>query len=478
MPYHPAIGRTKTRAWSLVERPRSIHGPTAQGVGTSMPRSKVILFGALLFTTAAIAIAPLPVRGQFAQYTQPGTVNRGGPEVTREGFEQALEEAPWHLGAVRVDPWIGVRNASWTANPLGASEGTEAEEADFTVSGGAGLRAHLPTGHSVFWTAHVLPEYQWWAEQDQRARLNGRYGVGVFGFLNRMTLEASARRVEQLGVLTAEAPQEINSRQDVFRVANETLLGFATSVFAEVSESRTRAALEAEEAQAAPGFRALDRDERRIRTGLRYRPRDRWTLGLGVEWTEAESVGPGRDLSNSGTAPLVEVLYDGPSFWASGAAEFRSLEAESESGFRDTDTETYSVQVGVDGNRVSPAIYARRNLSLALSEQFSHFTSETFGATVGLQLGYRTDLLAFGELGQNEFVVREGAAPLDRVDDLTSYGAEISFRIGRGFAARLGGYRTEFDSNVPGEDRTLEVLQAGLTLSLGGRGRGSGSDWL
>lgn len=437
---------------------------------------KSTLTGAFLVTMAAATVAPLPVRGQFAQYTQPGAVSGAGPELTREAFEAALAEAPWHLGSVRVDPWFGLSDLSWSANPLGTTEGMD-PEGDLTASAGAGLRAHLPTGHSLFWTAHALPEYRWWAEQDGRNRLNGRYGAGVFGFFNRMTLEASGRRQEELAVVSAELPQEVNGRQDVFRLAGEVHLGFATSVFAAVSESRARVALKPEERAAVGELRALDRNERALRTGLRYRPRERWSLALGVEWTEADSVGT-RDLSSSGTAPVAEVRYTGPKFWASGAAAFRSLEAEEGSEFRDTDTETYSVELGIEGNRLSPTVYARRSLALAVSEEFSHFTVDTFGASVAMALGYRTQVRAFGEVGENEFAAREEIGALRRVDDVTSYGVDLSFGITRGLAVRVGGYRTELESNLPGNDRILEVLTSGITLGVGGLERGAGSGWL
>lgn len=442
----------------------------AIGSGKSIALAAVVL--------VAAAAAPQPASGQFAQYTQPGTVSRGGPEVTREGFEQALEEAPWHLGPIRLDPWIGLRNLSWSSNPQAGTEGTEAEqEDDLTASGGAGLRAHLPTGHNVFWTAHALPEYVWWAEQDERNRLNGRYGAGVFAFFNRLTLEASGRRQEQLGVVSTELPQEVNSRRDTFRLATETRLGFAVSLFAEASEARTRTVFEEAERATGGGLRGLDRDERSLRGGLRYRPRERWTLGVGMEWTESEAEGETRDHSTTGSGPVVEVRYTGPKFWASAGAAFRSLEAEGESTFRDTDTETYSVNLGVDGNRLSPAVYARRELSLAVSEGFSHFTTETVGASLGLPLGHRTQLRAFGEVGEAEFTAEAGAAadPVDRVDDITSYGFDLTLRLGRRLGIQVGGHVTDFDSSVPGEDRTLEVLRTGISLGLG---TGGGSGWL
>lgn len=430
-----------------------------------------IAFCTACFLCAA-AVAPRPARGQFAQYTQPGTVSRGGPSVTRAGFETALAEAPWHLGPVRVDPWIGLRNVSWSANPLGASE-EGSPKSDLLASGGAGVRAHLPTGHNLFWTVHALPEYSWWAREHDRNRLNGRYGAGLFGFFNRVTLEMSARRQEQLGVVSAEQPQEVNSRRDIFTLATETRLGFATSVFAEATETRIRNVLNRAELAAAGGLRGLDRNEGRLRGGLRYRPRERWTLGAGVEWTESDSTDTARDLSSRGTAPLVEVVYSGPKFWTSANAELRSLRARPGSEFKNTDTETYSVQLGVDGNRLSPAVYARRSLSLSVSENYSHYTTDTFGASVAMTLGYRTQLRAFGELGTADFAALDPAVPA-RMDDITSYGIDLNVRLSRRLNAHLGGYHTRFDSNLPGEDRVLDVLQTGVSLGFGR----SGSEWL
>lgn len=429
-----------------------------------------------------IALAPAPVRGQFAQYTQPGTVARGGTEVTREGMEQALSEARWNLGAIRIDPWIGLRNVSWTENPSGrpdAASGAAANtEGDLSASGGAGLRAYLPTGHSVFWAAHVLPEYTWWRDQSERSRLNGRYGLGMFAFFNRLTLQLTGRRQEQQSVVSAEVPAEVNNRRDELALAAETRLGFATSFFAEASTTRTRNSLEDEDALIGTSLRSLDRDENSVRTGLRYRPRERFTLGVGYEWTETDSEDPAegagrqaRNLSNTGTAPVVELRYTGPKFWASGSAAFRSIEAEGASEFRDTDTETYALGLGLTGNRLSPAVYARKTLSLALSEEYSHFTNESVGASLELGLGRRVRLRAYGEVGEAEFLPRLDETPV-RMDDLTAYGAELTIGLGRGLSAHVGGSRTEFDSNLPGEDRTLDVVRAGITLGLGGGGTG------
>lgn len=415
---------------------------------------------------ALAAVAPTWAEGQFSQYTQPGTSSPAGAATTKEGMDDALDQARWQAGPLRIAPWIGLRNLSWNDNPAAAPEGQEAE-GDLSATAGAGLTAYLPTGPDVYWTAHALPEYVWYADQTDRRRLNGRYGAAVFGFFNRLTLEATARRVEALGVISSEAPEQANSREDRLGVGTEVELGFSTSVFARVETGRVRNLLNQEERESGPPLQLLDRDEDRLRAGLRYRPRARWSLAAGMEWTETRVLSEERDLSSSGEAPLVQVTYRGPKFHASAEAVFRTLKPEGDSIFPETDATTFGLQLGVDGNRLSPTLYARRSLSLAISQGFSHFETEVAGLSAAFDLGHRTGLRAFVEGGRSDFTALSPEVPA-REDDLTAFGGEVSFDAGRFLKLHLGGYRSDFDSNLPGQDRTLTVLTTGVSLGLTG----------
>lgn len=422
-----------------------------------------------LASTAALAaaltlLAPAGARGQFAQYTQPGTVSAGEAGTSREGLDRALEEALWRWGPVRVDPWIGLRDLAWRSNPTAATE-DQGPEGDLSATAGAGLRAYLPTGPSVVWSAHALPEYAWFADDESRRRLNGRYGAGVFTFFNRLTFQATATRTEALEILSVEVPEEATSRRDALALAGEVHLGFSTSVFAGASTATIENLLNEEERETGPAFQRLDRDEDRLRAGLRYRPRERWSFGAGMEWTETRLPGDGRDLSNTGEAPVVEVTYTGPKFSLSTQAAFRTLEPEGDSDFPETETTTYGAELGIDGNRLSPVLYARRTLSLAISEGYSHFETEVVGLSTDLRLGHRTGLRAFGETGRSDFTALDPGVP-PREDDHLSYGIELGLRFGRGLNLTVGGHRSEFDSNLPGEDRTLTVITTGIDLSL------------
>jgi len=424
-----------------------------------------------LARTAALAaalatIAPNWAQGQFSQYTQPGAGASGGVAVNKEEMDRALDEARWHAGPVRVAPWIGLRDVSWNENPGAAPEGQDAE-GDVSVTAGAGLTAYLPTGPDVYWTAHALPEYLWYADQSDRRRLNGRYGAGVFGFFNRLTLEATAQRIDALGILTAEVPEQANSREDRVALGGEVELGFSTSVFVQAGTGRIRNLLNEEERESGPQLQLLDRDEDRLRAGLRYRPRERWSVALGMEWTETELASEARDLSSSGEAPVVELDYRGPKLFASAEVELRSLEPEGDSLFPATDVTTYGLRLGLEGNRLSPTLYARQSLALALSEGYSHFETQVVGLGTSLSLGQRTRLRVFAETGRSDFNALSSEVPA-REDDLTSFGGEVSFAAGRFLSFSLGGYRTELDSNLPGQDRSLSVLSTGVSLGLTG----------
>ena len=424
-----------------------------------------------LARTAALAaalatVAPTLAEGQFSRYTQPGASGAPDAPASKEAMDEALAEARWQAGALRIAPWIGLRNLSWNDNPGATVEGQEAE-GDLSATAGAGLTVYLPTGPSVYWTAHALPEYVWYADQTDRRRLNGRYGAGVFGFFNRLTLEATARRTDALGILSAEAPEQANSRDDRLAAGAEVELGFSTSIFARAETGRIRNLLNEEERETGPQLQLLDRDEDRLRGGLRYRPRERWTFDLGMEWTETRVLSEERDLSTQGEAPIARVLYQGPKFSASAEAALRTLEPEGDSIFPETEATTYGVHLGIEGNRLRPALYARRTLSLAISQGYSHFETDLAGATLGVPLGHRTQVRVFAETGRSHFTAFSAEVPA-REDDLTSFGGEVTFDAGRFLDLRLGGYRSDFDSNLPGEDRTLTVITTGVSLGLSG----------
>ncbi len=423
-------------------------------------KTLVIAFAAALGTAGA-------VYGQFAQYTQPGTPTPGGNNVTREDLAEAVANARWHLGGLRVDPWAALRNVSWVKNPAGQPDSASGADSDVNAVGGAGLRAYLPTGPDVTWAAYALPEYVWWDKQTDRNRLNGRYGAGVFAYFNRLSFQASGTLAEQLGIITSEFPELANSRRAEGSVGSTLKLGFSTGLFAEVSTAKTENLLDKTERESGPQLQLLNRDERRLRTGLTYEPRPRWQLRAGVEWTEAKFDADSRDLSNTGTAPLFGIRYQGPKVTASVEAQRRKLEAADGSEFVDTDVTTYSGELLAKGTRLSVSVYGRRTLSFALADDYTHFQTDLVGVTASADLGRRTTFQVFAETGQEDFEPARPGVP-SRQDDVNSYGGELTMTLWRSARLHLGGSESTFDSNLPGLDRTLTTVRAGISFGIGG----------
>lgn len=419
----------------------------------------------VVIALAVALFAPAASWGQFSQYTQPGTVSPRQLKSQRQVLDEEAAKARWHLGKLRIDPWLALRDLNWSDNPGGRPKGAP-RQADLSATAGAGLAAFLHTSPKVIWTAHALPEYVWWKNETDRRRLNGRYGLGMFAFFNRLTLQATGRRTERVAILSAEVPEQGNTRQDELGVSSAVRLGYSTSFFAEAGRTKTRDLLNAAERASGPQFQLLDRDEDRLRAGLRYEPLDRWRFELGAEWTKADFLSSERDLSNSGTAPIVSMDYRGPRFSGFARAELRSLKPRPGSEFVPIDTTTASVQIASQGTRLSPAVYARRTLTFSIVEGYSSFTTNTAGVSLGMEVGRRAKLRTFAELGRSEYT-RVSAAVPDRTDDVSSVGAELTFTLARSANLVLGGSRTVFNSNLPGQDRSVATIRAGLTFGIG-----------
>ena len=88
-----------------------------------------------------------------------------------------MGDAPWRLGAVRVQPWLGLRDVAYIDNVFGSADDPES---DLTLTFGAGLKAYLPVGEKVVLAAHILPEYVWWRDNDQLSDWHYRYGAGGY----------------------------------------------------------------------------------------------------------------------------------------------------------------------------------------------------------------------------------------------------------------------------------------------------------
>lgn len=404
---------------------------------------------------------------QFQQYTPPGTTaDRPGDE--QERLEERMEQSLWQAGPLRLSPWIGLTNAALVSNSFNAPESGEQEE-DVTLTVGAGLLGIVPFGPKTFLTLEAVPQYVFWLEQDDRDSFNEWYTANLYGFFNRLYVEAAVGRRDQVQRRSSEFDIETNTRRDTAELTLELRLASAFHLYASgiYAEIRT---LEDETDPRIETFADQDRDDTVVRAGLRYKPRATSFIGAGVESSEAEFVRLERDRSNSGESPFVELQHESPSFFLTAQVVFRDLEPESEtSELVPVDETTGDLQLTfAPGWRMTYTPYARRDLSYAAGGDYSHFVRDRYGVKIGALLTDRWDTSLYAETGVDDFVPLAPGIP-PREDDFTSYGVDFGFRISPRFALSFGYSIDEWDSDFASFDRDndrirLSISTSGLTL--------------
>lgn len=429
-----------------------------------MRRAHVAL---VLSFAAAAALVSNPADAQFAQYTPPAGVSVER-EFSKELFDRSAADARWKLGPLRVDPWFAVRDVGLVEQPDVEEEG---DGSRLTATAGAGLRMYLPTGSKVMWAAHVLPEYIY-VDAEGESRLNGRFGAGVFGFFNRLTVRATAQRQDALDILSPEVLQRVNARSDRYDLAAEVRLVRTLHVHASTSRGSFENLSEEDDPAILRSLSVFDRDETVSRAGLRLRLRSGWVIGGGAEWSKVDFAPEATQRSNSGVSPYFELAHREGRLKVALDVALRSLEPEGDAPFVPFDDPTGSLDLsyGRDGSRLTPGVFFEKGVVYTLDPNSSYIESTRYGASLAVKLGRRSSLTTFATFGTDDFV---GLVPgPERSDDERGLGASFQMQLGRRLGFSIGGLREEYTSSQPGNDRELTTLRAGVTLG------GDRSPWL
>ena len=417
----------------------------------------------LLFVTAQ------PARAQFAQYTTPGGGSED-PRTRKEALDDAIANARWKLGALRLDPWFGLRDLGYLgdAERRDADETTEERDAQLTATVGAGLRAYLPVGSRVVLAAHALPEYIWAEDPDLR-RSNGRFGIGAFAFWNRLTFEVTAARRQELAIATSELLRRTDLRTEELGAAVDLNLRGSLYLFARATETTIENRVDEEDDAELGALSALDREERVERVGLRLKGRGGWALGVGVETSEVDFQQGALDLSHRGESPVLEVRRRSPRSSLSVDLVARSLTPRGAARFTPFDGLTGSavVALGLD-RRFQPGLSLRRGLLYSLEGSGTYAESDRLAATLKVRLGHRASVTALIESGRDDYLPSPGSP--DREDESLAFGASFEMRLLRSSHLVVGALREEYDSTVDANDRALTTIRAGITLKAGSSG--------
>jgi hypothetical protein len=409
---------------------------------------------------ALVALVVVPassiVHAQSSQYIAPGVFGRA-PEEARAALRAAVDNARWRLGPVRVEPWIALREVAWVDS---AEDELAGRDGDLTVAIGAGLRAYLPLGGRTVIAAHLLPEYVWWRERTDARRLAGRHGVGFFLHGARAGLEVTATASDLTTFLTPEIDSrgELDQRQVEAKLELPLSAKLGVAVRGGVAEIEARSLLDDDPFD----FAALDREERWLDAGLRWRPTSRLMVGAGVGRQETEfAPGALRDRSNEGESTYVELGWNRAKLSAS--ASWREQELEGEPG---SELESFRGSTGSARLAWTPragfslSLYGLRGLTYSVLAPDPYFLDERLGLEASVRVGQRLGLSAFREEGEHR------AAGGERTD-VTSTGGRVSVDVWRALRLDVGGRRTR--GGIAGADRSTTELRLGVAFG-GGQG--------
>lgn len=434
-------------------RPRTLKAPAGPG---DTGRSSRLAVGGLFVGLFVTGLAIGPSAPATAQYIPDIGAVQGAEIPLEDELKNAYDDSRWRLGTLKIEPFLGLRDASVVSNQ--DPESPDENETDFTATVGAGLRLYARPSAKVTFAAHALPDYVWWQEDSDRSRLNLGLGAGLFGHLNRFDFELSFRRTEQQLYFSSELPILQTSRRDLLKAAVELEIARGIKIFAVVRDLDIAASEED-----APIFARVDRTEQRAALGIRIESRKGLWAEVAYEDSEIEFEPTARPLSNEGQTIGVGVGFDDARLGGYLRVAFRDFEPLGESIFTPFDDVTGGAELLWQANRRLGLIaYASRGQSYALDEAQSYFIADRYGLTVRFRVG-RGFLQLTGGLGEDDY--ESALAGPDRVDDVEEASAQLSFPIRKLLVVSLTGSYTDYDSNLDGFDR--DITAYGVNISLG-----------
>lgn len=402
--------------------------------------------------------AVLGVVNVGAQYNSPVGLGANVEAPSKDRLESAYEEARWSFGPLRAQPWLGVRDASIVTLQERQTDGSIRETDDFTATAGAGIRLYARSSPKLVFAAHALPEYVWWQDDENKRGVNGRYGAGLFGYFNRLSVELSLRRVERQDIFSSEVQQLTSSRLDRgrLRVGVEAIRGVDVYVMAESNDySGNEDDLSI--------FRRLDRREDELTVGVRAKTARGYIGGIGYRDLETEFDSDSRSLSNEGSSFFVELGVEREKFSVTLDADRIDLEPTEGSVALAVDEWTHHLDLVWLANRaLEMQLYSRRDFEYAVFDGGSHWLRDRVGVVTRLK-GGRSFVDFIYAVGEDDL---EGLADgFGRVDDVTELRATLSVPLGDLLSLSIYGQLFDYDSNIDAFDRELSTY--GLAIDLG-----------
>lgn len=411
----------------------------------------------LSLAVVTMLAASLPVFAQLSTDEVPQ--HRTVPKS--EEIQDQLNDSRWHLGAIRLRPIFGLRDAGYNDNVFGSIDDPVADWGG-TVSAGADLL--LPMGRKLYLRGTANPQYTWYKKVASRRMMGGVYGGSILGLFNHLLIETGGSSSKTILPINSEVERATPGQQTSLFANTEVDVFERLAVFGSAERLKQRYESGGDLLDYDPG--QLERDETYVQGGLRYKPRSYFDVSIAAENARTEFVTATRN-DNQSTAIVGGIHYDRPRLFIALSAGNRRIEPRGAfSSFPAFNAPIGSyfatAQLGVP---LAIDVYGHRGImySLLSTDRYFDETRNGIGGTV--LFGRRLGLRAFTERGSNRYSL-VATSPLRRNDNVSIVGGGIAYRVYRNIVVMFIASDTRYDSNFDTFDRS--IFRLGATLSLTG----------
>jgi hypothetical protein len=412
---------------------------------------------AFLFLGAALAASA--ARAQLTSDDVP----QGRTIPAKEEVDADMQAARFHLGPIRMIPTIAVRDAGYDNNVFGTTV-NPVSDWSFTIRGG--LRFIVPFGTKIYLRASVLPEYTWYDKLESRRGFGGLYDVSLFGFFNRMTTQLRAYDEETFQTYSSEIPTRVLTRTLDGSGGVEVEILQRLAFFAKAEGMRIRYSTDGQ----LPGdpVNLNNRTDTSVRGGPRYYFTPDWSISAAVEqtWSNFENEPETRD--NQSRAYLLGVQYTRPRLFFSLSGGYRTGDPRDNSTFPSYSTGTGSFFASFFAIRwLEFQTYGHRRVQYSLTADNPYYFENRIGGAINLEILGRILLRGYGETGPNQYPIGQvvNGVVAHRRDQITLFGGGASTIVVRPVVLTALVTRTEYDSNAPGQDRTVTRFTVNLSFT-------------
>jgi hypothetical protein len=373
-------------------------------------------------------------------------------------MELDLADARLHLGPFRIAPVFGLRDVGYNNNVFG-SEDNPVDDWGATVS--AGVDIILPVGRKTYLLGTAVPEYTWYSELASRRSFGGSYGGSWLGLFNRLSVEAGALTTQGRRGVSSEIEQSIEGRREEAFAKAEIDIFRRLSVFGSARGERLE--FESGEGEISLPLDRLEREEKLVTAGVRYKWRSYLDFTVGAEQGTTDFA-TATDRDNETQAVLFGVHYDRPrSFvnltigqrrWERTGSVFPSFSAT---------TGSYYIEYQLAAPpRVD--VYGHRLVTYSAAAAVPYFLETRNGLGLTVPIGDRFGIRVHGEVGENDYPGIAEAAT--RVDDVTVLGGGFAIRLYRQMHLSVVATDTRYDSNL---DFDRSILRVTTLISFRGQ---------